>query len=38
VDTFAPEPGAAAYYARAWRTYQALYPALRPIYPALASL
>lgn len=38
VDTLAPQPESAAYYARAWRTYQALYPALRPIYPALAVL
>ena len=37
VDRVSPEAAAAAVYAHGHRTYQALYPALRPLYPEMAG-
>jgi xylulokinase len=38
VDCLRPQPAATAFYTRAHRVYQALYPALQPVYRQIADL
>ena len=38
VDSLAPRPAEAAFYAKAHRVYQALYPALKPVFGEIARL
>jgi hypothetical protein len=38
VDSIAPRPAEAAFYAKAHRVYRAIYPALKPVYTQIANL
>jgi xylulokinase len=38
VDSLEPRPAEAAYYAKAHQVYQAIYPALKPVYDQIANL
>src|SRR5262249_50958828 len=37
-DSFSPDAADSAFYEKAHRTYQALYPALKPVYQQIAAL
>jgi xylulokinase len=38
VDSIAPRPAEAAFYAKAHQVYRAIYPALKPVYAQIAEL
>jgi hypothetical protein len=38
VDSLAPRPEEAAFYAKAHRVYRAIYPALKPVFGEIARL